>query len=95
MTGVRLSLRLRGQERLGRCLLLDRLRAPLVFLTVWITGLMLMAREQVMWKCEREFIWSVLVLCLVLVTGFQLQSVFAFYVFFEAALLPTVFMVLR
>lgn len=41
------------------------------------------------------FVVVVASLCFVLVVAFQVYSFFTFYVFFEAALLPTLYLVLR
>jgi len=91
----RLCLSLAGQERLRFWLGWDRLRLPLILLVVWITSLIILASEQVYRRPGREvFRRAVLLLALILVARFSARALFFFYVLFEMALLPTLFLVL-
>lgn len=66
-----------------------------MLLRIWIRALIVVARERVRCKSRVVFIDVVVCLCLVLVVGFQVYSFFTFYLFFEMALLPTFFLILR
>nr|AFO73439.1 NADH dehydrogenase subunit 4 [Anopheles farauti] len=75
---------------------LDMISYGLILLSLWICGLMLMASEKVYNynNYEKLFIFMVLFLLLMLVLTFSSMSVFMFYLFFEASLIPTLFLIL-
>ena len=64
-------------------------------LTVWVGALMLIAREEVEWETRLELLLTVVRLLLALVGRFSAVTFFLFYMCFEAALLPTLFLILR
>nr|YP_009487571.1 NADH dehydrogenase subunit 4 [Anopheles peryassui]AWB98129.1 NADH dehydrogenase subunit 4 [Anopheles peryassui] len=75
---------------------LDMISYGLIMLSFWICGLMLMASEKVFMynNYEKLFIFMILFLLFMLVLTFSSMSVFMFYLFFEASLIPTLFLIL-
>uniref|UniRef100_A0AAG5PSW9 NADH-ubiquinone oxidoreductase chain 4 n=1 Tax=Anopheles atroparvus TaxID=41427 RepID=A0AAG5PSW9_ANOAO len=75
---------------------LDMISYGLILLSFWICGLMLMASEKVFSynNYKNLFIFMVLFLLFMLVLTFSSMSVFMFYLFFEASLIPTLFLIL-
>nr|WMY23878.1 NADH dehydrogenase subunit 4 [Aedes aegypti] len=75
---------------------LDMISYGLILLSFWICGLMLMASEKVYFFNNHKslFIFMILFLLLMLVLTFSSMSMFMFYLFFEASLIPTLFLIL-
>nr|YP_009176658.1 NADH dehydrogenase subunit 4 [Anopheles christyi]ALJ02374.1 NADH dehydrogenase subunit 4 [Anopheles christyi] len=75
---------------------LDMISFGLILLSFWICGLMLMASEKVFSSnnYEKLFIFMILFLLFMLVLTFSSMSIFMFYLFFEASLIPTLFLIL-
>nr|YP_009176697.1 NADH dehydrogenase subunit 4 [Anopheles epiroticus]ALJ02413.1 NADH dehydrogenase subunit 4 [Anopheles epiroticus] len=75
---------------------LDMISYGLILLSFWICGLMLMASEKVYFtnNYEKLFIFMILFLLFMLVLTFSSMSLFMFYLFFEASLIPTLFLIL-
>nr|YP_009487896.1 NADH dehydrogenase subunit 4 [Anopheles rondoni]AWB99104.1 NADH dehydrogenase subunit 4 [Anopheles rondoni]AWB99819.1 NADH dehydrogenase subunit 4 [Anopheles rondoni] len=75
---------------------LDMISFGLILLSFWICGLMLMASESVYLynNYKNLFIFMILFLLMMLVLTFSSMSVFMFYLFFEASLIPTLFLIL-
>nr|AWB98974.1 NADH dehydrogenase subunit 4 [Anopheles aff. albitarsis H PGF-2018] len=75
---------------------LDMISFGLILLSFWICGLMLMASEKVYSynNYKNLFIFMILFLLMMLVLTFSSMSVFMFYLFFEASLIPTLFLIL-
>nr|AWB97973.1 NADH dehydrogenase subunit 4 [Anopheles aff. konderi B PGF-2018] len=75
---------------------LDMISFGLILLSFWICGLMLMASEKVYLynNYKNLFIFMVLFLLMMLVLTFSSMSMFMFYLFFEASLIPTLFLIL-
>nr|YP_010419939.1 NADH dehydrogenase subunit 4 [Anopheles moucheti] len=75
---------------------LDMISYGLILLSLWICGLMLMASEKVysLNNYKSLFIFMILFLLLMLVLTFSSMSMFMFYLFFEASLIPTLFLIL-
>nr|YP_009515433.1 NADH dehydrogenase subunit 4 [Anopheles splendidus]ART64927.1 NADH dehydrogenase subunit 4 [Anopheles splendidus] len=75
---------------------LDMISYGLILLSFWICGLMLMASEKVYYlnNYKSLFIFMILFLLFMLVLTFSSMSVFMFYLFFEASLIPTLFLIL-
>uniref|UniRef100_P33511 NADH-ubiquinone oxidoreductase chain 4 n=1 Tax=Anopheles quadrimaculatus TaxID=7166 RepID=NU4M_ANOQU len=75
---------------------LDMISYGLILLSFWICGLMLMASEKVFTynNYKNLFIFMILFLLFMLVLTFSSMSVFMFYLFFEASLIPTLFLIL-
>nr|AWB98740.1 NADH dehydrogenase subunit 4 [Anopheles albitarsis] len=75
---------------------LDMISFGLILLSFWICGLMLMASEKVYSynNYKNLFIFMILFLLMMLVLTFSSMSLFMFYLFFEASLIPTLFLIL-
>nr|AFO73413.1 NADH dehydrogenase subunit 4 [Anopheles punctulatus]AFO73426.1 NADH dehydrogenase subunit 4 [Anopheles punctulatus] len=75
---------------------LDMISYGLILLSFWICGLMLLASEKIYNynNYEKLFIFMILFLLLMLVLTFSCMSIFMFYLFFEASLIPTLFLIL-
>nr|YP_009176710.1 NADH dehydrogenase subunit 4 [Anopheles maculatus]ALJ02426.1 NADH dehydrogenase subunit 4 [Anopheles maculatus] len=75
---------------------LDMISYGLILLSFWICGLMLMASEKVYFFNNHKslFIFMILFLLFMLVLTFSSMSMFMFYLFFEASLIPTLFLIL-
>nr|AWB98506.1 NADH dehydrogenase subunit 4 [Anopheles darlingi]AWB99143.1 NADH dehydrogenase subunit 4 [Anopheles darlingi] len=75
---------------------LDMISFGLILLSFWICSLMLMASEKVYLynNYKNLFIFMILFLLMMLVLTFSSMSVFMFYLFFEASLIPTLFLIL-
>nr|AFO73309.1 NADH dehydrogenase subunit 4 [Anopheles dirus A] len=75
---------------------LDMISYGLILLSFWICGLMLMASEKVFFKnnYEKLFLFMILFLLFMLILTFSSMSIFMFYLFFEASLIPTLFLIL-
>nr|YP_009487714.1 NADH dehydrogenase subunit 4 [Anopheles striatus]AWB98493.1 NADH dehydrogenase subunit 4 [Anopheles striatus] len=75
---------------------LDMISFGLILLSFWICGLMLMASEKVYLynNYKNLFIFMILFLLMMLVLTFSSMSMFMFYLFFEASLIPTLFLIL-
>nr|YP_009488013.1 NADH dehydrogenase subunit 4 [Anopheles pristinus]AWB99676.1 NADH dehydrogenase subunit 4 [Anopheles pristinus] len=75
---------------------LDMISFGLILLSFWICGLMLMASEKVylLNNYKNLFIFMILFLLMMLVLTFSSMSMFMFYLFFEASLIPTLFLIL-
>merc|ERR1711976_164947 len=70
-------------------------QGSLAVLVVWVRVLMVLASEQVTWRgSRREFLFVVVRLAVILVGRFYAASFLIFYIFFETALLPTLFLIL-
>nr|YP_009738135.1 NADH dehydrogenase subunit 4 [Ctenolepisma villosum]QIB71367.1 NADH dehydrogenase subunit 4 [Ctenolepisma villosum] len=74
----------------------DVLSYSLVLLSVWIIILMIMASESILdtYFYSGGFILLVLLLLLLLCLSFMSSNLFMFYLFFEASLIPTLFLIL-
>nr|UPL66032.1 NADH dehydrogenase subunit 4 [Calacanthia angulosa] len=74
---------------------LDILSMIMVFLSVWIVCLMIMASMKVymMMNYKIEFILLCLFLMLFLILSFSTLNLFMFYLFFESSLIPTLFLI--
>nr|YP_009487727.1 NADH dehydrogenase subunit 4 [Anopheles minor]AWB98519.1 NADH dehydrogenase subunit 4 [Anopheles minor] len=75
---------------------LDMISYGLILLSFWICGLMLMASEKVYVynNYQKLFMFMILFLLFMLFLTFSSMSMFMFYLFFEASLIPTLFLIL-
>nr|YP_009774832.1 NADH dehydrogenase subunit 4 [Lepisma saccharinum]QJA14868.1 NADH dehydrogenase subunit 4 [Lepisma saccharinum] len=73
----------------------DNLSYCLVFLSVWIVLLMIMASESILSSSfyQAGFMVLVMVLLLLLFLSFISSNLFMFYLFFEGSLIPTLFLI--
>nr|WFP44756.1 NADH dehydrogenase subunit 4 [Typhoptera quadrituberculata] len=75
---------------------MDSLSLGLILLSSWICALMIMASGAVYFSnfYSKLFLGLVIFLLLMLVCAFSSLSYFSFYLFFEASLIPTLFLIL-
>nr|YP_010627182.1 NADH dehydrogenase subunit 4 [Syritta vitripennis]WBK26886.1 NADH dehydrogenase subunit 4 [Syritta vitripennis] len=75
---------------------MDLLSYGMILLSFWICALMLMASDAINKynNYKNLFLLNVLMLLLLLVLTFSSMSLFMFYLFFEASLIPTLFLIL-
>nr|AMA07339.1 NADH dehydrogenase subunit 4 [Diodora graeca] len=77
--------------------MLDPLSAPLIALTWWISGLMLISSQKSIKQkmlYPSLFTWSVSVLNLILLLVLSSSNILLFYLFFELSLIPTLLLIL-
>nr|YP_009349904.1 NADH dehydrogenase subunit 4 [Pseudorhynchus acuminatus]AQM40078.1 NADH dehydrogenase subunit 4 [Pseudorhynchus acuminatus] len=74
----------------------DVLSYGLIILSIWVCGLMIMASESVkrFYYYEDGFLCLVILLLLFLFCTFSSSSLFSFYLFFEASLIPTLLLIM-
>jgi len=74
----------------------DGLCIPLIILTLWISGLMVMARYKVFLSGDSRkfFILSIIFLNNLLIICFISENLLLFYIIFEASLVPTIVLIL-
>nr|UPL65632.1 NADH dehydrogenase subunit 4 [Gralliclava horrens] len=67
----------------------------MVFLTIWIVFLMIMASSKIKFlnNYSKEFLFMLLVLSIFLVLTFSTSNLFLFYLFFESSMVPTLFLI--
>lgn len=70
--------------------LLDRLNTPLVLLTLWFLPLIVLRTRR-----SPQFIVRVVSLTVCLLVAFSARSAIVFYIFFEARLIPTLYLILK
>nr|QNH69924.1 NADH dehydrogenase subunit 4 [Osmylus zheanus] len=75
---------------------MDLISYGLIFLSLWICSLMLMASESVnrFFYTKKFFMLNVIFLLLMLYLSFSSLNLFYFYLFFEASLIPTLMLIL-
>ena len=72
---------------------IDSLSAPLIFLTLWISILILISSPLKL-QMPQVFLRTVVSLMIILIFAFIASSILQFYFFFEASLIPTAILVL-
>jgi NADH-ubiquinone oxidoreductase chain 4 len=74
----------------------DLLSYRLILLRLWISSLILIARERVVKNnnYKKLFVFNVLLLLFLLILAFGNNNLFIFYLFFEGRLIPTLFLIL-
>ena len=74
----------------------DLLSLQLIVITLWLSGLIIITSQKILFNLNRSasFIIAVTRLTLILVLAFSTSSIFTFYIFFEASLIPTFLLVL-
>ena len=82
------------QHKIGAWVFVDGLRRRLVFLTLWVVILTIFVTKR---EDRESKDWQAVMVSLafVLVLAFSVNSLIMFYIFFEAALIPTFFLVVR
>nr|AMW67834.1 NADH dehydrogenase subunit 4 [Fontecilla graphicus] len=74
---------------------MDLLSYGLILLSIWICILMLLASESInrFYYNKNFFMFNILVLLILLLITFSVLNLFYFYLFFEASLIPTLFLI--
>ncbi len=77
-------------------LVLDQMSLALITLTLWTSGLMLLARYNVAksWNLPSTFMKIILILIWTLLLRFSVRNIIAFYILFETSLIPTLLLIL-
>ena len=81
----------------GEYLYCDSIRGILIVLTLWIRGLMILARNySVKYINNKRGFFSILILflCLVVILFFLSINIMYFYIFFEISLIPTLILII-
>nr|QHT64992.1 NADH dehydrogenase subunit 4 [Oxydromus sp. PA-2020] len=75
---------------------LDSLSSPLITLTLWVTALMIISSSKILHTrtSASSFIYLIIILMMILLTCFSASNMLTFYIFFEASLIPTLFIIL-
>nr|AVW86225.1 NADH dehydrogenase subunit 4 [Euthalenessa festiva] len=75
---------------------IDPLSSPLIVLTFWISALMIIASAKVSHKSLNPQMFTLLIsiLCIILILSFAVSNLLAFYILFEASLIPTLLLIL-
>lgn len=75
---------------------IDSLNAPLITLTLWVSSLMPLARQKLLYNhhSPKKFLLVISLLLLFLILTFLINNLITFYIFFEASLIPTFILVL-
>ena len=79
----------------NRFIRLDTLRTTLIALTLWISGLMIIARQKITLNNLNPaiFINYIIILATTLILAFSVSNSLIFYILFEASLIPTFLLV--
>nr|YP_011010610.1 NADH dehydrogenase subunit 4 [Halobates robustus]WPW47277.1 NADH dehydrogenase subunit 4 [Halobates robustus] len=74
--------------------MMDVLSSSLIYLTIWIILLMILASYKVnLTNSSNYFVMVVIFLALFLILSFSTQNIFMFYIFFESSLIPTLLLI--
>lgn len=78
------------------CFSLDLLSFRIIILRVWICGLIIIARENILKfnNIQNYFLFLVFFILLFLIFTFSVYDLFYFYLFFERSLIPILFLIL-
>jgi len=77
-------------------LLIDQISSTLILLSLWITGLILIARYKILHTKNMPKIFCAVCLLLLvsLILSFSASSILIFYISFEASLIPTILLII-
>ena len=77
-------------------LLIDQISSTLILLSLWITGLILIARYKILHtkNIPKLFCAVCLLLLISLILSFSASSILIFYISFEASLIPTILLII-
>lgn len=80
----------------SRAFMLDMLNSPLITLTIWISALIIISRQNILNRKNKPklFIFIILTLNLILTLTFSINNIITFYIIFEASLIPTLLLIL-
>ena len=75
---------------------IDYLSSPLIILTLWISALIILSRIQIKhnFNSPAMFLFLIAFLNILLILSFSSSNIILFYLFFEATLIPTMFIII-
>lgn len=76
---------------------LDSISAILILLTIWITPIIITARQKIILKGLKPHVFSslVIILNITLVWRFSVNNIIIFYILFEVSLIPTLLIIIK
>lgn len=79
-----------------RIIFSDLITNSLILLTLWISSIIIIARNIILLRKDKPkmFLFITLSLTLILITAFSSRNIFIFFIFFEASLIPTIILIL-
>lgn len=77
--------------------IIDKLSMPLIALTIWITGIIFLARIKIKLNYNEyyKFRLYVIILNIILLLSFMSSNILIFYIWFEASLIPTAILIIK
>nr|YP_010417760.1 NADH dehydrogenase subunit 4 [Precis ceryne]USF17919.1 NADH dehydrogenase subunit 4 [Precis ceryne] len=96
MMFMNLTLNIMNFSNLSYLLGCDMISYGLILLSIWISGLMIMASES-LYKSnfyENFFLFNIIMLLIMLYLTFSVMNLFMFYLFFEGSLIPTLMLII-
>nr|YP_010417747.1 NADH dehydrogenase subunit 4 [Precis antilope]USF17906.1 NADH dehydrogenase subunit 4 [Precis antilope] len=93
---MNLTLNIMNFSNLSYLLGCDMISYGLILLSIWISGLMIMASES-LYKSnfyENFFLFNIIMLLIMLYLTFSVMNLFMFYLFFEGSLIPTLMLII-
>nr|YP_010417786.1 NADH dehydrogenase subunit 4 [Precis eurodoce]USF17945.1 NADH dehydrogenase subunit 4 [Precis eurodoce] len=96
MMFMNLTLNIMNFSNLSYMLGCDMISYGLILLSIWISGLMIMASEG-LYKSnfyEKFFLLNIIMLLIMLYLTFSVMNLFMFYLFFEGSLIPTLMLII-
>lgn len=77
-------------------IIIDSYNTPLISLAIWVSALIILARNKLLTSPRSNTTFTILILALnlTLVVAFSLSRIIAFYIFFEASLIPTLLLII-
>nr|YP_010417799.1 NADH dehydrogenase subunit 4 [Precis milonia]USF17958.1 NADH dehydrogenase subunit 4 [Precis milonia] len=93
---MNLTLNIMNFSNLSYMLGCDMISYGLILLSIWISGLMIMASES-LYKSnfyENFFLFNIIMLLIMLYLTFSVMNLFMFYLFFEGSLIPTLMLII-
>lgn len=75
---------------------IDHIRRTLIILTIWIIPIVIAARQNIYQKQnDALFLSYIVALTIILLLAFSASHIFAFYILFEASLIPTLLIIIK
>nr|QXP99649.1 NADH dehydrogenase subunit 4 [Smyrna blomfildia] len=96
MMFLNLTLNLMNFSNLSYMMGCDLISYGLILLSMWISGLMIMASENLLKSkvYEGYFLMNIILLMIMLYLTFSVMNLFLFYLFFEGSLIPTLMLII-
>lgn len=75
---------------------IDIISWSLIILSLWVTSIIILARRKVflLHLKPKYFMWTILILLIILIMCFSSSNLITFYIWFEASLIPTILLIL-